>query len=377
MSAQSAEHNQAIGPSTGEPIAQGLAMRQSWQPIATQKTGALMAGIGRRTAPMLENVLRVSDWYEQFTRRVQPWSGWAPMSLAFPTHSVLSQAPELSARSGAANVATNVATSETFAPTTDFQPHRTELSRVGASIASSPVTPQRLSRPAVRLSTLRVGGDTAVTQPNLSDSLAVSQSSSPRLPVHQITVRDRSVVPSFPTAEQPKITPRLVLNIAPNPRREVQGGFPTRPLPLVASVQSEATGETGLPRQPTVAVSPRPVEPEMLLGRTVPDDVQTVASQVVSPEPAGGIDQESAIAKLIANSFLPVPMPGLEIRLASPASQEDRDQSTQSVDRSPSPASPPSPPPSAPQLNINEIADKVYQTLQRRQQFERERRGMY
>jgi hypothetical protein len=38
----------------------------------------------------------------------------------------------------------------------------------------------------------------------------------------------------------------------------------------------------------------------------------------------------------------------------------------------PVPASPP-----VPQLDINAIADKVSQTLQRRQQFERERRGLY
>lgn len=358
MTAESAEHNQSSGQSMGEAIPQGLAMRQSWQPIATQKAGALMAGIGQRTAPMLENVLRVSDWYEQFTRRVQPWSGWTAMPLEFLRH--------------------NVPPHDTELPK-DVQPHTTVISWVEAPTHRSFTTPQRLSRPAIRLSTLRVSGATALAQPNFSARTAVSQSASSTLPVNPIAVGDRLFVPSFSTAEQPQIAPRLVLNIAPNPRREVQGGFPTRPLPLVASVQSEATGEPGSTRRP-IAVAPLQVEPERVPAGTIsPDDVPTVVAQAISPEPEGLIDQESAIAKLIANSFLPVPMPGLEIRLASPATQEDRYQSTKPVDSSPAPSMPPSPPPPppTPQLNINEIADKVYQTLQRRQQFERERRGLY
>lgn len=374
MTTESAEHNQSIGQLTGESIAQGLAMRQSWQPMATQKTGALMANIGQRTAPMLENVLRVSDWYKQFTRRVQPWSGWTAMPLAFPSHGLSPHETEPSSRSAAAKGVTKT----TLATTTDVQPHTTDISRVGASIDRSTVIPQRLSRPAVRLSTLRVGGDTALTQPNFSDRTAGSQRSSPSLPVHQITVGDRLLFPSFPTAEQPQMAPRLVLNIAPNPRREVQGGFPTRPLPLGASVQPKVTDEPGSLRRLTLPVAVLPVEPEILPDRIIsPNDVPTLAAQVVSPEPEELIDQESAIAKLIANSFLPVPMPGLEIRMASPTAQANSTQATQPIDNSSSTAFVPPPPPPAPQLNINEIADKVYQTLQRRQQFERERRGLH
>lgn len=367
MTTESAEHNQSIGQSTGESIAQGLAMRQSWQPMATQKTGALMASIGQRTAPMLENVLRVSNWYEQFTRRVQPWSGWTAMPLAFPSHGLSPHETGPSSRSAAANVVTTT----TLATTTDVQPHTTDISRVGASIAPSTVTPQQLSRPAIRLSTLRVGGAAAQPQPHLSGKSAVSQNTSSNRSVHPIAVGDRLLVPSFPTAEQPQMAPRLVLNIAPNPRREVQGGFPTRSLPLGASVQPEVTDEPGSFRRLALPVAVLPVEPEILPdGIISPNDVPTLAAQVVSPEPEGLIDQESAIAKLIANSFLPVPMPGLEIRAASPTA--DRNQSTQSGDRDPSSTIPP-----APHLNINEIADKVYQTLQRRQQFERERRGLH
>jgi len=383
MTAESAEHNQSIGPSIGqsrgEALPQGLAMRQSWQPIATQKTEALMAGIGQRTAPMLEHVLQVSDWYEQFTRRVQPWSGWTALPQTFPSASLSNDiSPHETAPSGRSDVA-NIATPATLAATTGIQPPTPEMSRVGAPTAPVTVTPQ-LSRPAIRLSTLRVGGAPALAQPHLRGSATVSQSVASNLPIPQTTMGDRLLVPSFPTAEPPQMAPRLVLNIAPNPRREVQGGFPSRPLPLVTSDQPDATGKPSSFRQPVLPVAPLPVEPEILPGKPIsPDDVPTVAAPVVSPEPEGGIDQESAITKLIANSFLPVPMPGLEIRMASPATQADRHQSTQSVEHSPSPAIPPSPPPSppTPQLNIDEIANKVYQTLQRRQQFERERRGMY
>lgn len=373
MTAEAAGHNQ----STREALPQGVATRQSWQPIATQKAGVLMTGIGLRTAPMLENVLRISDWYEQFTRRVQPWSGWTAMPLEF--RRMDGQPQEIESPKGS-----DVANSEvaaTFAvPATGLQPRTTEMHWVEPPTALPAIAAQRLSRPAIRLSTLRIIRANTLAQPHPNDRTRVSQKSSSTLPVDQLAVGDRPFSAAFPSAEQPQMLPRLALSIAPNPRREVQGGFPARSLPGIASEQPQARGASGSFRQPAFPVAPLPADSEPVSARiTVPSDVPAIAAQVVSPETPGPIDEESAIAKLIANSFLPVPMPGLEIRLASPATQEERYQSTKPVDHSPSPSIPPSPPPPTPtpQLNINEIADKVYQTLQRRQQFERERRGLH
>jgi hypothetical protein len=43
----------------------------------------------------------------------------------------------------------------------------------------------------------------------------------------------------------------------------------------------------------------------------------------------------------------------------------------------PSPVAPPSPTAPPPPLDINSVADKVYQALVRRHRFERERRGLF
>ena len=77
---------------------------------------------------------------------------------------------------------------------------------------------------------------------------------------------------------------------------------------------------------------------------------------------------------------MPEPLPGLEVRLVPP--------DVRPVGEPRAPADPPTPPTvveeprraapdGAPALDIDALADKIYQTLQRRQQFERERRGLY
>jgi hypothetical protein len=93
----------------------------------------------------------------------------------------------------------------------------------------------------------------------------------------------------------------------------------------------------------------------------------------------GSTDARSIVEQLIERTLLPAPLPGLEVRLVPP---EQRVASEAPV---PSDAAYPPPPeerrPEAsappPPLNIDALADRVYQTLKRRQQLERERRGLY
>jgi hypothetical protein len=91
---------------------------------------------------------------------------------------------------------------------------------------------------------------------------------------------------------------------------------------------------------------------------------------------------QSAVEKLIENAFLPNPIPNLEMRLVIPEngtsqSNQHPKEASDSQTVTDTSGSPPSVPPPQPNLDINAIADKVYHTLQRRQQFERERRGLY
>jgi len=88
----------------------------------------------------------------------------------------------------------------------------------------------------------------------------------------------------------------------------------------------------------------------------------------------------SAIERLIDGTVMPASLPGLEVRLLPPAERSGDDTST-SVD------SPDLPPVGeetqreaavrAPFLDIDALADRIFLTLQRREQFERERRGLY
>jgi hypothetical protein len=101
--------------------------------------------------------------------------------------------------------------------------------------------------------------------------------------------------------------------------------------------------------------------------------------EVVAANPAGAVAQ-TVVERWIEQTVLPAPLPGLELRLLRTEQQASTDnRSSQSSDNEQPATSVPTPPPAAtaPPLDINAIADKVYQTLQRRQQVERERRGLY
>jgi len=97
-------------------------------------------------------------------------------------------------------------------------------------------------------------------------------------------------------------------------------------------------------------------------------------------------ETNNALHELIESVTTPVPMPGLKVRLFSPSvepqatfarlprspGEEQQRESKPEV-----PAASQHPPAGEPRIDINAVADKVYETLTRRQQFERERKGLY
>jgi hypothetical protein len=111
----------------------------------------------------------------------------------------------------------------------------------------------------------------------------------------------------------------------------------------------------------------------------------------------------SAIARLIERTVRPEPLPNLRFRLLSPpaddAGREPSKNSFVEPERSRTPAEAPVPlreeredakrteprqadkpyrrPAAVPQIDIGAVADQVFRMLQRRQRFERERRGLY
>jgi hypothetical protein len=158
---------------------------------------------------------------------------------------------------------------------------------------------------------------------------------------------------------------------------------PSQPVPSIIEQLIEQTPVPGvLPGLELRLVSPKFVKThhrdEALevegIGRSHPS---TMLAQVESSRPPSQ-PVPSIIEQLIEQTPVPGVLPGLELRLVSPEfvkthHPESRDGTDEKIPSSPAAPTLPLPPP----LDINAVADKVYQTLQRRQQVERERRGLY
>jgi hypothetical protein len=150
-----------------------------------------------------------------------------------------------------------------------------------------------------------------------------------------------------------------------------------------ASVSAVSSGEQARttvaviqPRAVTVRGAVRPVTAErsaMEMAARAPDRVEpSVGRSHTAPS-------VRAITQLIEQTIRPAPLPGLEVRLLNAAPRAGNDQHAIRDSKESSASVPPrrqAAPPSPP-LNIDAIADKVYHVLQRRQRFERERKGRF
>jgi len=171
-------------------------------------------------------------------------------------------------------------------------------------------------------------------------------------------------------AEQEVPAMRLRLSVRANPRIEMRAGFPKRApqdAQPVRALRSERLSDEAIPSCPPSAVVAAPL-------RAAPQSVEI---------PLGPARQSmNVVEMLIERTKVPTPLPGLQVRLLDPPARprpnvaEAQATEEPTARERPAPASP-SPPPFAPPLDINAVADKVYQTLLRRQQFERDRRGFY
>jgi hypothetical protein len=175
---------------------------------------------------------------------------------------------------------------------------------------------------------------------------------------------------------QPAFQTRLVSSVSPFPRQEVRGGFPT-------SVKTEIRLDGDISFDGRVA---GPASDTSASGNNLSLESALLAGSPPSGRAATQLEiakSSGAIERLIDRTVLPVPLPGLQIRLVKPddsasAAQRSANDATEGGRstiglpnaQAPVPAAPPP-------LDINAVADKVYQTLQRRHQLERERRGLY
>lgn len=334
--------------------------RQSWRPPAVNAAESFLSGLTGRSEPFMNNAVRLSRWYEQFSRRVQPWSGWPPLSLEFRIEN-LSQGKE-----GARGAK-------------DYS------SKLQPPLSQKPSTQPAVSNSAIRLSILRtIYATKNTTHPSRADNWS-------ELPVllreelpHPL--RDRIYWRSLPQAEILPLLPRLVVSVSPTPRREVRGGFPSdthllSTLPIDERISAKPASFPVAQQNVAQEILSSPLPWQTVIQ---PDALPATPEAMVNNITSSPSEKPGAIETLIERMVLPEPLPKLEMRLVSPEQHQasstrltpntanDGQKATHLTPELPAPA----PPATAP-LDVNAIADKVYQKLLRRQQLERERRGLY
>jgi hypothetical protein len=227
-----------------------------------------------------------------------------------------------------------------------------------SALADRPQPPgeQALVRPALRLAILRPINTATGTAQQIDLGPLDGQT-------RRFSIAETNDLPGserWTSAEQPTFQPRLLTSVSSLPRQEVRGGFPAN---LKTELRPAADGS---PSEPLRALAPdsspfgNPLTPEM------PSFARSGQVEISEPPAASA----------------PAALPGLRIRLLKPdesplateratSDSTGRARSTGEAARAPAPSAAPPP------LDINAVADKVYQVLQRRHQFERERSGLY
>jgi hypothetical protein len=400
----------------------GVQARQSWHPPAMGAADSLVSAILARSGSLMSNAARLSAWYEQFIRRVQPWSGWSPLSLelraedrssagqvpaanhrfSHPVYPPLSSSRHPDRHQSGIEYTGQETVNPHVLGTSAVKFGRDSLERLSErmtfQLTSSQHLPSEptLSRPAMRLAILRAPTTAGTTTPNTAGNFTdfPVDSREQRL----APLNERILWRSPPIADKLPLPPRLDVSVSPTPRQEIRGGFPTHQ-PLLTGLPQAERQTTETDRSPltqwkitaeTASLSPNrqaAALPELL--SSAPESIEKLVPspfphQPDTVMPGSPLPTQGTIEQLIERTILPTALPGLELRLVSPEQQASViHRPSDRVDRHQPPANgstPPMPapaPPSAAPLDVNAIADKVYQKLLRRQQLERERRGLY
>jgi hypothetical protein len=214
---------------------------------------------------------------------------------------------------------------------------------------------QTLERPALRLAILRPINTVAGTVQRKESGPLSSAASGFSMAETNDLRPEHSLVEGLSAFQ-----PRLVSRASSLQRQEARGGFP---VPMAAEVRGDAdTSSDDLVRTSMHDTS------------AFRNDGAT-ESRSLTPSRRAEVPEPAAIP--------PMALPGVQIRLLKPdesasttppSGKNVAEGGRSAIDISKPKALMPSAPPP---LDINAVAEKVYQTLQRRLQLERERRGLY
>ncbi len=367
----------------GKSEMQGLSLpaatqaRLAWRPPALRAAQSLFSALPSSFSA-LGRINRILEWQEPLAHRFRRWLGWARSPLEFGT--------EMIARNRRENPPHKAAISARLAPQVQQSDALEAPAHAASPLARTEDSPEKWSadvRP-VRRSPSAADGDTRISISGPFAGELRREKTEPVLKGPSQTSREEfspftlpglpllSAVRSPGTPDVPR--PRLQLSVSPTPRREVSGVLLQSEPILAGAILDEASGEKAITR----VVANETSIPTWEAAR------QSIAAAALrSPDIAANSSArgQTAIEKLIEQTRRPVPLPGLEIRVVRPSqgdegdphrSAEEKDRATPNMAGSPPPAASP-----AHQLDLDAVADKVYQTLMRRQQFERERKGFY
>lgn len=359
----------------------GLQDRLSWRPLglrAAESAGSNIAGV---ISNALHTAARLSSWYTRFNLRARPWLGWLPLSLEYPAET-----------GGFERLA------DAYPSVTEASSDRHSLlGKLGATPASFPVsaapTPaehfdeNRLAAPGREF-----GGQLDSSQKRRDWPVNEDAFDSPS-PIGLATLRDVRTVIGAKILERHLLQPPqdpVIQRWSPSPLSELS--------PSIQEISSYRVVSHPSSNQ-EIEVAPS------ALGSSISDFGSSGIQDSLSasrfeatedfvPEPAqepgwsgseegaGVQGRAGLIERLVDRQTIRLqPVPGLELRWVAPA-EENRAveaparvaEDVQLVTR-PKSQQPPAQP-QAPQIDMNQLTDRVYESILRRQALERERKGL-
>lgn len=377
----------------------GVHERLSWRPRAAVAAESMVSSVMRVVEPSMRSAAKLSSWHNQFTQRVRPWYGWLPLTMAFDDEGTPLER----------QMETDKVAIGTWEERENVHLDGPPLQRSTISDESSTPGQQARTasyRPAMALAILRpdMGTEPGGREPDGAafplDSL-LSMRNPERPPTRILSSGEQTrQIPTQVIGAQ-FLETRIITSVSRSPRHEAPGGFPEERAPSLPFLSEEEQAEMGPIAQWSANTSAAPID--VISQQTIADagsssiyrQLTPLTPAEIAPARPASADSpatrdmadrvqpaipeaQGAIERLIERTVIPTPLPGFELRMVPP--QEAPPQDSKSEEQPEENLVPPVSAlvqPEAHQVDIDEVADKVYQTLVRRQQLERERKGLY
>lgn len=365
----------------------GVRQRQSWRPAAMSAANSFVSDIKNDAYPFINKTIQLSQWYESFSHRVRPWHGFLAPSLEFPA---------------------DEKQNEVIKPLYIDQASEKNISSL------QPLIRQSYPYPAFELAILKTSPDTA-SRYKESDSIIKN-------PENNILQKFNDFLPdsmSNRTSNFSNPIPyefRINKNVESSPRIEMQT-FPINQDYSVSKAQIPDPGESPVVRWKamdaiTTTIGSNDVQ-DLKSGKMETDekslnhdiripvgnlrdgneikhdgtkysrisesmDVHFKYESNDSEDYHSKPDNIGLVEKLIEYTRVPRIIPGIEMRILpeknstkriEKESESKRPKDEVSIRTRTQESENP--------IDINAVAEKVYLNLMRRQQLEKERRGLY